>query len=385
MLRKAILLVWSCLGLLSVTAQPVSKEPEPPQKPFVLRAIDWGYRIIEGDSAHPRKRLILVFPILSYKPETRWIFGITAAHFFRVTKDSITRPSFLRVNVSYSQNEQFAVIPQFEYFSRGNKINIKGKYTYTDFGEYYFGMGLYGNASRRELYSFGMHRANLKVGYQFVPNLYAGVQYNIENLFDFTYPANGFYASERPNGFDGYKASGVGGILYYDNRDHVYFPHNGQIIELSNVFYNQVFGSGYRFMNMTLDARKYVHLWKENVLALQGVVQLNEGDIPFRMAGTLGSDVYMRGYYNGRYRDKHAMAFQAELRKTIWGPVTMVFFAGGGTVSNNKLGLLNEIKPNYGLGLRVKAIPKERVNFRIDYGFGSPGNEALYISLNEAF
>jgi hypothetical protein len=35
--------------------------------------------------------------------------------------------------------------------------------------------------------------------------------------------------------------------------------------------------------------------------------------------------------------------------------------------------------------LRVKAIPRERINMRFDYAIGIDGNRAAYISLNEAF
>lgn len=356
-----------------------------PRKNFVLRTMDWGYRIVEGDSAHPRKNLILPIPILAYKPETRWIFGISLNTIFRLSKDSITRPSGIRANISYSQNKQFAFIPEWNVFTKHNKWNLRGKYTFTNFGEDYFGIGAEAPASNKEHYTFNMHRLNIKVAYQVLPKLYAGIQYNSERMYNVVADSFGLLNTEKPLGYNGCHATGAGFTLYYDNRDHVYFPHHGQIIEVSNVFYTKGFGGDYTFTNITLDARKYIRLWKENVLALQGFVNLNDGNIPFRMQGVLGSDVFMRGYYNGRFRDKHAMAFQAEIRKTVWGPFTVVVFAGGGTVANNKWDLFNGIKPNVGVGLRVLAIPKEHVNILFDYGFGSGGNNALYIGMNEAF
>jgi hypothetical protein len=47
--------------------------------------------------------------------------------------------------------------------------------------------------------------------------------------------------------------------------------------------------------------------------------------------------------------------------------------------------LTTGIKPNIGLGLRVRAVRKERLNARFDFGFGANGISALYIGLNEAF
>jgi outer membrane protein assembly factor BamA len=173
--------------------------------------------------------------------------------------------------------------------------------------------------------------------------------------------------------------------VYFDDRNNIFFPTKGQFIELSNCFYNPVLGSDYRFTNITLDARKYIGLWKENVLALQAFVNMNEGTVPFRLMGALGSDSYMRGYYNGRYRDKNALALQAELRKTIWGPVSIVAFGGCGTVSSTLDGLATQLKPNYGAGLRIMGIPREKLNVRMDYGMGVDGNAAFYLTMGEAF
>lgn len=373
--------------LLYVSTRALAQDTIPqPRKPFIPRTIDWGYRIIEGDSAHPRKRYIFPFPIVSYRPESRWILGVSVTQIFKTgNKDSLTRPSLVRFNVSYSQEKQFAIRPAFEYFSKANKYNIRGYFSYTDFGEYYWGIGSGTPESNKEAYGFNMLRTNVKVARLFSKHLYAGLQYSMENMYNVKHDSAGTLASSSAYGKDGYLASGLGFTFYYDDREHVYFPYKGQIIELSNVFYNKALGSEYNFYNITADARKYVGLWKENVLAFHGLVNLNFGNIPFRMMGVLGSENYMRGYYNGRFRDNHAMAFQAELRKTIWGPVGAVVFAGFGSVGNTMGNLTSDLKPNLGVGLRVKAIPSQRVNVRVDYGIGSDGINAFYVTLNEAF
>jgi outer membrane protein assembly factor BamA len=376
-----------CMVLLLALQQTHAQTgtPKPVRKSFILRSIDWGYRIIEGDSAHPRKQYILPFPIVVYKPETRWLLGVSVTNIYHAHRDSITRPSYVRFNTAYSQNNQFSVRPSIEHFTKYNTVNIRALYYYTNFAENYWGIGKNTPVSNKELYAFRQHRANLKVAYQAWPHLFVGAQYGFEKLYHVEATGGGLLETSNPAGSSGYVVSGAGATVYYDDRDHVYNPYHGQMIELSNEFYSSVLGSGYNFVNITLDARKYIGLWKENVLALQGFVNINEGNIPFRMMGVLGSDVYMRGYYNGRFRDNHAMAFQAELRKTIWGPIGCVVFAGGGTVASVAGDLFSGIKPNYGLGLRVKAVRKERVNARIDYGFGADGISALYIGLNEAF
>ena len=359
-------------------------------KNVINRTLDWTYKIVQGDSAHPHKKYFFPIPIVAYKPETRWIFGLSITQLFRAKNgDSLTRPSALRLNTSYSQNNQFSIRLMGDIFTYKNRLNITGQIQYTNFVENYWGVGINQPESSNEVYYFKMVKGNIKASYQIVPKFYAGMQYNFENMFDLTYK-NAASSAMKNSGIAGTSSSGslssgAGFIIEYDDRDNVFFPTKGQDIELSNCLYNNIFGSQYNFSNITVDARKYIGLWKQNVLAIQGFVNINSGNIPFRMLGTLGSDSYMRGYYNGRFRDNCAMAFQTELRKTIWGPVSIVAFGGFGTVSPTAGGLTSNIKPNYGAGLRIMAIPREKMNIRADYGMGIDGVNAFYLTMGEAF
>src|ERR1700754_4395317 len=95
------------------------------RKNFILRTMDWGYKIVQGDSAKPYKKYYFAVPIVAYRPESKWILGISLAHIFRTQQgDQITRPSIIRANVSYSQQHQFAFRPFLEIFSKMNRLNI---------------------------------------------------------------------------------------------------------------------------------------------------------------------------------------------------------------------------------------------------------------------
>lgn len=356
------------------------------QDGFINRTIRWSYRIVQGDSLNPHKKYFFPVPIIAYKPETRWLLGLSLTQLFRTHNgDSITRPSVLRLNFTYSQNHQFSVRPFMDVFTNRNRINIKGTYQFTDFAEYYWGIGISAPKEAKELYHFKMYKVNQKFAYLVLPHLYAGVQYNLERMFDLRYDAAGTMQYATVAGTHGNTSSGGGITVYSDNRNNIFFPTGGHYIELSNCFYGKGLGSTYNFTNVTLDARKYLGLWKENVLAMQAFFNLNWGTVPFRQMGTLGSDVFMRGYYNGRYRDNNAMALQAELRKTVWGPLSVVAFGGFGTVGPQVPDLARQLKLNYGAGLRIMAIPREKLNVRMDYGVGVDGNAAFYLTTGEAF
>jgi outer membrane protein assembly factor BamA len=308
------------------------------KKNLLVRTLDWGYQLVQGDSANPKKKYFFVVPIVSYKPETRWQLGLSFAHYFRAKQnDSLTntRPSVVRFNVSYTQNNQWSMRPQFDVFTRGNKYNLRGTFQYMKFIENYWGVGKYTTEATKELYGFYQERADFKTMRLVRKGIYAGIQFNYEHLHGLTNPATGPMRSSGIDGVNGYSVLGFGPAVSFDNRDHIYFPKRGHFIDLYSAFYLHALSSTGAFNTIVLDARKYVGLWKENVLAFQLYGNFGMGRVPYRMMGTLGNDSYMRGYYFGRFRDLNAMAVQAEFRKHIWGPASMVLFGGAGNVSRS--------------------------------------------------
>ena len=115
---------------------------------------------------------------------------------------------------------------------------------------------------------------------------------------------------------------------------------------------------------------------------LSGV--FNYGHTPWTMLALMGGSTRMRGYYEGRYRDKQMIEIQAELRQKIYGRSGIAVWVGAGNVfpSLNKFNPAHTL-PNYGIGYRWEF--KKRVNVRLDYGFGKKGQNGFLFSINEAF
>ena len=94
----------------------------------------------------------------------------------------------------------------------------------------------------------------------------------------------------------------------------------------------------------------------------------------------------MRGYYDGRFRDKNQVVLQAEYRVPLFWRLGMVAFGGFGTVSNNFSDLdIQYLKYSSGLGLRVALNKSEKLNLRLDYGIGQGKAKGFYFQLGEAF
>ena len=94
----------------------------------------------------------------------------------------------------------------------------------------------------------------------------------------------------------------------------------------------------------------------------------------------------MRGYFEGRYRDLTFMMLQMEYRQYFWWRLGFVVFGGVGDVADDLLNYtFEDLKYSYGLGLRFLFNQKEKVNIRIDLGFGQDGNSGLYFGVEESF
>lgn len=343
------------------------------------------YKLVEGDSAKPKKSVLFVLPLWDVTPETGIKLGFSLGYIFRMGPAETTRPSLLRLNSSYTQNRQFNIRPSVDIFFKENTYNLKAQYVYNDFNEYYWGIGSQTLDTAKEAYDFQQHKINLRFTKQVVKNVYAGAQLAYERLNHIHFKEGSPSPSSSVEGINGYNILGAGFCFAYDNRNNIYYPSKGAYLELSNYFYFPSGLSQQKFQNITLDMRKFFPLWKENILAVQGFSSLNFGNVPYRQMGVMGNEMIMRGYYNGRFRDQHFAALQAELRKTIWGPIGMVFFGGFGNVAMQTSNLLQQVKPNYGFGFRFNALRKEHINVRMDFGFGENKIKGFYFTMSDAF
>lgn len=373
-IKKYILTLCCFLGLNLANAQFEKK---------LENLIEKAYQIIEGDSSEKKDNFFVVLPIWGIYPETGWRLGLSNVYFFKTNHSETTRPSIARLNLLYTQFGQYSIKPFIDIFTNNNKYNIKSFMSFTGFNEYFYGIGNRKKEGNRELYYFTLIQAEARVTKQIKPNLYSGILLHHEQMKDIKYTANTTNLLQNAPGGSGSNTIGAGLIVAFDNRDKIYFPLKGSYVETNLSIHTQDNGNNYGIF--TLDSRKYIKLYKKNVVALQFYTKSVEGNAPFRQLPGIGNDMIMRGFYNGIFRDKHMAAFQAEWRQSIWGPAGFVVFAGAGNIGSTITELNQFVKPNYGIGLRGVAFRKEHVNIRIDYGRGPNGIQGFYFTMGEAF
>ena len=193
---------------------------------------------------------------------------------------------------------------------------------------------------------------------------------------------------ERPellNGMDQHTWNiGAGFSAVYDTRDVLTYPHRGFYINLSQCFRPRFMDNDYAFSTTELQVDAYQRVWKGAILAEDFRTMLNFGNPSWGMMALLGNSNSMRGYYEGRYRDKHKMEAQVELRQHVWKRNSLTTWVGAGTVFHKFSGMRSRhILPNFGIGYRWEF--KKNVNVRLDYGFGKAGQTGFLFSINEAF
>ena len=193
---------------------------------------------------------------------------------------------------------------------------------------------------------------------------------------------------ERPellNGMDQHTWNiGAGFSAVYDTRDVLTYPHRGFYINLSQCFRPRFMGNDYAFSTTELQVDAYQRVWKGAILAEDFRTMLNFSNPSWGMMALLGNSNSMRGYYEGRYRDKHKMEAQVELRQHVWKRNSLTTWVGAGTVFHKFSEMRSRhILPNFGIGYRWEF--KKNVNVRLDYGFGKAGQTGFLFSINEAF
>ncbi len=177
-------------------------------------------------------------------------------------------------------------------------------------------------------------------------------------------------------------ALGFGAILSYDTRDYVHNAYSGWYLNLTQMFFLRWYNRG-NFSVSEITASHYEPVWKGGVVAALFHGRFTYGATPWALLSTFGGSDLMRGYYEGRYRDKCAMVLTVELRQHVWKRSGAVVWAGAGKIFPNFQELrFNHLLPNFGVGYRWEF--KKRVNVRLDYGIGRHCSSFIF-SINEAF
>ncbi len=318
-----------------------------------------------------------------YSTDTKLGLGLVASGLYRTDRRDSLLP--------YSNVDLYGDITTANYYMlgiRGTNIFPQDRYRmeynvkFESFLSDFWGIGFKegdkdSNESEMKRMQFSAKASFL---WKVADNMYAGPT----AAFDYVHAGD----VERPELLDGMARHtwnvGYGAAFVYDSRDVLTNPHKGMYVNVTQMFRPAFLGNEYAFSTTDLRFDIYRKLWKGAILAYDFRSTLNFGKPSWGMMARLGSSSSMRGYYEGRYRDKHKFETQIELRQHVWRRNGIVVWVGTGTVFGT-FGELHadRLLPNYGLGYRWEF--KKDVNVRIDYGFGKSGQRGFNFNISEAF
>ena len=318
-----------------------------------------------------------------YSTDAKLGIGIIASGVYRTSaSDSLLAPSNVSLYTDFSTAGFCKTGLSGTHIFPGDRQRINYDASFSYFPNYIWGVGYdmcndNSNKSKIKYFQF-----KLQAGWLFLAaeNLFIGPSIAVNSVMA--------GRAERPDLLNGQRRktinTGVGLSLLYDTRDNLTAPHHGARLELQQLFRPKFTGNYYSYHTTDLHANGYLPVWNGAVLATDLRSVLNFGHPSWATMALLGNSESMRGYYEGRYRDKHKIEAQCELRQHIWHRNGIVVWAGAGTIFSKFSNIrINRVLPNYGFGYRWEF--KKNVNLRLDYGFGKAGQGGFVFNVNDAF
>lgn len=376
-LRSVILCCTACSFIGQAQAQALSQE----------HIDDWLKNLGASDQFDASKGIDWgVMPGPFYTPELGLGIGTAMVGMYRPDPaDTVSQNSALTLSGYASSTGAFGIsVKNYAFFADDLwRIFVEGSLANTP--TYYWGQGFTAadNDGGKEKYTAQVLTLRPTVYRQLVDNMYLGVGWSLaaQNA-DETDRDDLPKIESTPQGPSVF-SSGFSIDVNWDDRDFVPNPRQGQYADLRYTHYAPGLGSDTRFDEWHLHYSRYTALSDKSVLAWESDGVFTHGDVPWSMLPLLGSDERMRGYYQGRYRDKNVLSTQLEYRRQLTWRHGIVAWVGAGTMGPS-VDSLNDGRwlPTAGVGYRFEFKP--RVNIRLDYGIGK-GSSGFYFQVGEAF
>jgi hypothetical protein len=326
----------------------------------------------------------MAYPYIFYTPETDLAFGAGGILYFYLTPEYKSKASTITPSFYYSINNQYEIVIMPDLYFGKNEYHIMSDFRFGKFIDKYYGIG--NNTPEIENPDYLLYSFKFKIDSEirFLNAFDLGLIYEFRNVEIIDTKENPYI--DDSFGSEGGINSGLGVVISYDSRDKQFYPKQGGLYKFRSVFNMEAIGSTYDFNSIELDARKYTALHDNHILAFQLYLLSKRGNPPFYEMAPLGGEVIMRGYFRGRYRDNNLASGQVEYRTRFgWRKLGLVLFFGAGDVASEYSHYkLTELKYSYGAGLRFRLDEKEKIDVRMDVGFGN-NTDGVYFSIQQAF
>lgn len=385
-------------GALLLCGAPVMASDSAPasERSLYERGQQWFAQLLEDLGADggfdPDKGIDWsVMPGPFYTPEKSLGIGVSTVGLYLPDRnDTVSQPSSITINGFGSINGSLGIGVESRTFLKEDKYRLFIDAELQDAPDVFYGIGLDNGRRQANLVNFELteYRFKPQAMLRVLPSTYLGVGFDLVGVkareVDPAGPVSLRQDSTAARFPEESFSAGPSLHLVHDSRDFILNPSEGRLLQADVVFYDQAFGADTDFQKVTLNYSDYLALERvPGILAWQWVGEFNHGDVPWDQMATLGGSSRLRGYEQGRYRDKQMTLAQVEYRQPLGGRHGMVYWVGAGTLAD-RVSELGEEKWLHTLGVGYRFEIKQRVNLRLDMGFGN-GENGFYFAVNEAF
>ena len=319
-----------CLGILGSSSYGFSQE-------FVEHITDFfeftlNEKEIAQDSTLFENKIVLA-PVATYEPATSVGLGVGAKLLFKLKGSGPeTRTSNLPLSLQYTLRNQFIFFSGYTVFFNQERYLLKGNLIYSKYPVSYYGIG----SRTPEEGAVDISYQNVLVEPLLLKKVYknlfvgGGIRYNAIYQTRLKEEIHGLPEGSSLQDSLGSTSAGLELAITYDSRDNVLNALDGNFLEFTHGVYGKAVGGTHRFMLSKLNFRQYIQLNPQRLdaLALEWYTRITWGDAPPLELSSLGGPELLRGFQEGRFRDRIAFFAQAEYRWQALERIGFVFFGG---------------------------------------------------------
>lgn len=309
-------------------------------------------------------------PLIFWSPETKFGGGLAVAYLVKDAGDSSRVPTSWNFTSIYTQRKQVSLYVALKKYTDGGARIWRGQTFYSRFPDYFFGIG---NETPDTSDRFTPEQVGFAgtVMFKVRPGFFAGPSLEVDHQELLSAEDGGLLDKRAVRGSVANYNIGIGAACEWDDRNSQVYPTRGRFIESTLGFFPSFLGTDFPFTRVTINARQYFQAPLRGVVALQWFGQFTFGRPAFQKLAKIGGASIMRGYYEGRYRDRQMIAAQAELRQPLFWIVGVNLFAGlGDVVDGLDDSQLTEWKYSVGYGLRFLLSRESELYLRLEMAYG---------------
>lgn len=338
--------------------------------------------IIDLLSVEKEHSFVSFYPMLGYDSQTGLYFGVKPLVIL-FSEGGLS--STISSRIAYYSSGMVEAMVSTELFTESG-WNVEGVVEYQHRTDNWYGIGVdrsYINANYSEIsQELFVLKGNLlrKFG-----DFYGGVSLDVK--YNGSSSSDSILFNPSVPGYGESWSVGVGPRVKMDTRDSSVYPTKGFLGDVTLSIHDKLLGSEFNYSQLSVDLKYFRSIISPNtVLGFHNRWVISSVGVPYFKMPILSDKYNLRGINNQyRYLDKSLWYAQSEIRQKVYGRVGAVAWVGAGRPFGDASSMFKSVNVVWGVGGRIQINDKEKINLRVDAGFGPNGDSSLFFTFLEAF